>query len=67
MIQFSCNTKITTCLSIDEVLKKNKENPYLECRNQREEEQNSEVLQIPNFLDHNEALVDPHTSYKGPR
>ena len=59
--------KITTCRSIDEVLKKNKENPYLKWRTQREEEQNSEVLQIPNFLDHHEALDDQHTSYKGPR
>ena len=50
--------KITICLSIDEVLKKNKENPHLKCRTQVEKEQNSEVLQIPNFSDHNEALDD---------
>ena len=42
--------KTTTCLSIDGVLKKNKENPYLKWRTQGEEEPNSEVLQIPKFF-----------------
>ena len=32
-----------------------------------EEDEETEMLQIPKFLDHNEALDDQHTSYKGPR
>ena len=59
--------KITTCLSIDEVLKKNKEIPTSKCRTQGVEELNSEVLQTPNFSDQNVDLNDQHTSYKGSR
>ena len=47
-------------------IEKEQRNPYLKCRTQEEEEQNSEVLQVLNFLDQNEALDDQHTSYKGP-
>ena len=56
--------KITTCLSIDEVLKKNKENPYLKWRTQGEEEPNSEVLQSQSFSDQNEAHATLYLSYK---
>ena len=48
-------------------IEKEQGNPYLKCRTQGEEEQNSEVLQILNFLHQNEALDDQHTFYKGQR
>ena len=48
-------------------IEKEQGNSYLKCRTQGEEEQNSIVLQIPNFSDQNEALDDQHNFYKGQR